>query len=325
MNKYAMQFIAFLFILGLTAGSLQNPYTDNYLAAIEATAVPVVKQSAVYDQIVKAKQELDKPAIDARVDEVWKGIPGYNGLIVDEESSYKKMKKGSFDQKKLVFREVSPKVSLEDLPPVPIYKGNPEKPMVSFMVNVAWGNEYLPDMLKIFKKYNIVTTFFLDGSWVKKNPDLVKMIVEQGHEIGNHAYSHPDLKVMSSERTRKELSDTNAVIKATINKTPALFAPPSGSFNTQTIKVADELGMKTILWSVDTVDWKNPPPADMSQRVLSKMHPGALLLMHPTKSSLAGLETMIKGVKERGYAIGPVSQLLSEKRINVKEVQKSFD
>ena len=84
-----------------------------------------------------------------------------------------------------------------DLDPQPIYRGNPEKPMVALLINVAWGNEYIPKILKTLNDHEAKATFFLDGSWGKKNPDLALMIYEEGHEIGNHAYSHPDLKQRS--------------------------------------------------------------------------------------------------------------------------------
>jgi probable sporulation protein (polysaccharide deacetylase family) len=193
--------------------------------------------------------------------------------------------------------------------------------MVTLLVNVAWGNEYLPGMLQTMKKYNVKSTFFLDGSWVKKNPSLAKMIREEGHEIGNHAYSHPDLKKMTNARITEELKQTNEVINATLDLTPKWFAPPSGSYRNDVVQIANELGMKTILWSVDTVDWRNPDPKVMTQKVLSKVHPGAMILMHPTKSSAAGLEEIIKGIKEKGYSIGTVSSLMDEKRLLPKSVK----
>ena len=80
------------------------------------------------------------------------------------------------------------------MPPSPIYRGHPEKPMVSFIINVAWGNEYLPEILATLKRHQITASFFLEGNWVKSNPDLAKMIVSAGHEVGNHSYTHPDMQ-----------------------------------------------------------------------------------------------------------------------------------
>ncbi len=173
--------------------------------------------------------------IDAKLDRVWKAIPGYNGLTIDVEESYLAMWESSnFDEKKLVYKEVPPKIHLTDLPPSPIYRGNPKKPMVTLLINVAWGNEFIPQILKTLDEHEIKATFFFDGSWVKKNPDLAKKIYNNNHEIGNHAYSHPDLKHKSPQETEIELKKTNDVIEETLGIKPIWFAPPSGSFNQET-------------------------------------------------------------------------------------------
>ncbi|MER2088849.1 MAG: polysaccharide deacetylase family protein [Sporosarcina sp.] len=255
--------------------------------------------------------------IDAKIDRVWKAIPGYNGLAVDIEASYKKMKKGGdIDTTEMIFKEVPPKIHLNDLKPSPIFRGNPEKPMVALLINVAWGNEYIPSILKTLKDSQVKATFFFDGSWVKNNPDLAMSINFEGHEIGNHAYSHPDLNKRSRADTMDELKKTNDVIEATLGTKPIWFAPPSGSFNQETIHVADELGMKTILWTVDTVDWRKPATSEMVKRVLAGVSNGSMVLMHPTKPVSEGLVTMINDIKRKGYQLGTVSDLMSEKRID---------
>jgi len=255
--------------------------------------------------------------IDAIIDRVWKAIPGYNGIEVDIEASYTNMKPSTeFDTNKIIFKEISPKIHLSDLEPSPIFRGNPEKPMVALLINVAWGNEYIPGMLTTLKNSQVKATFFFDGSWVKNNPDLATMINLEGHEIGNHAYSHPDLKLRSRNETVNELKKTNDVIEDTLGIKPIWFAPPSGSFNQETILVANELGMKTILWTVDTVDWKKPATSEMVTRVVSGVGNGVMVLMHPTKAAFEGLETMIIEIKGKGLQLGTVSDLMSEKRID---------
>ncbi len=315
MKKSWIQFIVFIMILGVAAGSLQNPYTSNYLTDLKEQAAISVNGSPLYDEITNAKERLDIEPINAQIDRVWKGIPGYNGIVIDEKASYEKMKEKTFNEEMLVRKEVEPEIQLSDLEPTPVYKGNPRKPMVALMINVAWGEEYLPDMLQVLKKNNVHATFFLDGSWAKKNPDMVRMLDEEGHEIGNHAYSHPDLKQMDDGSIRKELEDTNKVIEATIDKKPVVFAPPSGSYATNSVMIADQLGMQTVLWSVDTVDWKKPSPQVLTDRVLQKVHAGALILMHPTDPTEKSLDTMIRGINKRGYHFGTVSQVLDSKRV----------
>lgn len=316
MKKQIIQLFVFAVLLLVTISSVQNPYTSNYVKELKQTSTTALKMSdSLYVEIEEKAKFYEKDPQDAQVHKVWKAMPGLNGLRVDVEASYQKMKKeGKFDEKKLVFKQVPPEVTLDDLPPNPIYRGHPDKPMVAFMVNVAWGNEYLTKILQTLKDEGVSATFFLDGSWVKKNPDLTKMIVEGGHEIGNHAYSHPDLKQMTNAAIRKQLVDTNEVIKATIDQTPAWFAPPSGSYRDDVVEIAADLNMGTVLWSVDTIDWKNPEPQEMVNRVASKIHAGALVLMHPTDATASGLADLIKRIRKKEYEITNVSKLLSEER-----------
>ncbi|KGA98203.1 hypothetical protein BALCAV_0205420 [Alkalihalobacillus alcalophilus ATCC 27647 = CGMCC 1.3604] len=318
-KKYIIHAMFFIGILFLSFSVVHNPFSLNYIDSLKEESLMVVAPSNSLLQEIESKAESYNVApIDARVDRVWKAVPGYNGLKVDVEASYDKMKKvGLFDENRLVFNEISPSIHLENLEPQPIYRGNEEKPMVSFLINVAWGNEYIPEILKTLNKHSIKSTFFLDGSWVKNNPQIALMIYEEGHEIGSHAYSHPDMNSLTQQRIDEELQKTNDVIEATLNVTPKWFAPPSGSFNQTVVDRAANLDMQTILWSVDTIDWRNPNPNEMSERVLGKVHNGAMILMHPTEASTKGLEQMIIGIKEKNYQIGTVTDLMDEKRLNI--------
>ncbi|MFZ7943735.1 polysaccharide deacetylase family protein [Neobacillus sp. 19] len=293
------------------------PIVDKYVSALKESALPAAKQSdPLYQSIVKNASTYEQPFSDAKVDTVWKAIPGYNGLKVDIAASYKKMKsKGVFDEKKLVFIQTKPKVHLQDLPPSPIYKGHPEKPMVSFIINVAWGNEYLSDMLATLKNHNVSASFFLEGNWVKKNPDLAKMIVSAGHEVGNHSYSHPDMKQLTASRAREEMIKTNEIIEAATGKKCTWFAPPSGSYRDETITIAAELNMKTVMWTVDTVDWRKPAPDVLINRVMSKIDKGSMVLMHPTESTAKSLDRLITLIEKKNLQIGTVTELMDEERI----------
>lgn len=256
--------------------------------------------------------------IDARVDSVWKAIPGYNGLEIDIEATYKaasSKKRKAGDAIPFVYRQIPAKVTLDHLGEQPIYRGNPNKPMVSLMINVAWGNEFLVPMLNTLDAENIKTTFFLDGSWLKKNPELAAEIMKRGHEIENHAYTHPNMSRLSRERAEMEIKKTQDLLKESLGVENKWFAPPSGDFNQQTVSIAHARGLKTVLWTLDTVDWKHPPPDAVIQKISSKVEPGFLILMHPTDSSSQALKGMIDGIRAKGLQIGTVSQTLSSERI----------
>ena len=295
---------------------VSNPYTTQFISEKRDHSLAVSKtKDSLYHEIEMNSEKYELPASDAKIDPIWKAIPGYNGLKVDVDASYRKMKEGGeFSEEKLQFKQVKPNVHLEDLPAAPIYKGHPEKPMVSFIINVAWGNEYLMDMLATLKKHHIHATFFLEGRWVQTNPELAKMITDAGHEVGNHSFTHPDLKVSSSAKIRQELEKTNEVIKATTGVNPVWFAPPSGSFRDEVISIAAQEQMGTIMWSVDTVDWKKPSPDVLINRVMSKVHNGAIILMHPTSSTAQSLDRLITGIKEKDLQINTITELLKEER-----------
>jgi probable sporulation protein (polysaccharide deacetylase family) len=305
------------FLLMAAWFSVNNPLVNNYVASLSGSVLTVGKQQdPLYQSIVKNASTYEKPPSDAKIDRVWKAIPGYNGITVDIEASYKNMrKKGTFVDKKLVFKQVEPKVHLKDLPPSPIYRGHPEKPMVTFIINVAWGNEYLPQILAALKNHQVTASFFLEGNWVKNNPDLAKMIVSAGHEVGNHSYSHPNMSSLTASQTREQLIRTNAVIEAATGKKSEWFAPPSGSYREETVKIAAEFNMKTVMWTVDTIDWRKPSPDELINRVITKIDNGSMVLMHPTESTAKSLDRLITLIKEKGLQIGSVSDLMNEERI----------
>ncbi|KML33008.1 polysaccharide deacetylase family protein [Rossellomorea marisflavi] len=308
--------IALPVIAILTLAAVQNPLTNQYVVHLKGQSVTATSNKSDLMQQIEQKASKEIKPQDAVIDPVWKATPGYNGLDLDIEASYKQMKKtGTFDDDKLVWKQLEPSKHLEDLPPSPVYRGNPEKPMAAFIINVAWGNEYIPDILETLKKHQVYATFFLEGRWVKNNPKLAKMIVEAGHEVGNHSYSHPDMKSLQTSKVRDELKRTNDIIEVTTGEKVKWFAPPSGSYRDEVVEIADEMDMRTIMWSVDTIDWQKPSPDVLIDRVMGKMHKGAIVLMHPTASTANALNALIVQVKEKELRLGTVSSLVKEERI----------
>lgn len=277
--------------------------------------------AALLEEIKAAAKQLAVVPIDARVDPVWKAIPGYNGLEVDIDKTFHYAKRLKGRDIPFVFKEVEPRVGLDDLGPQPIYKGNPHKKSVSIMINVAWGNEYLNSILNTLQSEDVYATFFLDGSWLKKNVELAKQIKLAGHELSNHAYSHKNMGDLSDVAAREEIVKTEQLLKEHFDVHNVWFAPPSGHYDQATVRIAAELGLKTVLWTIDTIDWKNPAPASIVKRVANAVEPGSLILMHPTASSSEALPDMIKVIKRKGLHIGTVSETLSSTRYVESELK----
>ncbi len=183
------------------------------------------------------------------------------------------------------------------------------------MINVAWGNEYIIPILDTLDAEGVKATFFFDGSWLKKNVELAKEIQKRGHELENHAYSHPNMSQLSTDRATLEISKTQKLLKESLGVENKWFAPPSGDFNQQTVRIAHRLGLQTVLWTLDTVDWRKPSPSSIVVKISNKVESGSLILMHPTSSSSQALKGMIKAIKAKGLTLGTVSQTLSSERI----------
>lgn len=188
------------------------------------------------------------------------------------------------------------------------YHGNLEKNNISLMINVYWGDEFLDDMLKIFEKHNVKTTFFVGGMWANKNNQMLKRFLKEGHELGNHGFFHKDHKNLSLEKNQEEIFTTHELVKSITGVEMSLFAPPSGSFSQQTLNVAKNLGYKTIMWTYDTVDWRDKNAQLIFERATQKANNGNLILMHPTKHTVLALENIIEFFHKKSFNLTTVSE-----------------
>lgn len=191
-----------------------------------------------------------------------------------------------------------------------IYAGDKTSKNVSLMINVYWGTEYVVQMLDIFKKNNIKTTFFIGGTWAKENPEILKRIFDEGHEIGSHGYSHKEHGKFGYDVNYDEINKTHKIIKQILNIDMTLFAPPGGSYNSSTVRAATNLGYKTIMWTRDTIDWRDKNTDLIFSRAITNLQGGDLILMHPTKCTVQALEKIIPYFESKGLKITTVSGVL---------------
>lgn len=192
-----------------------------------------------------------------------------------------------------------------------IYQGDTSKKAMALTINVDWGEEYIIDILKILENENVVVTFFPTGKWAEKNPELIKLISDKGHEIGNHGYSHPHVDQLSQNENQNEILKTEEIIKEITSKKTNLFAPPYGEKQQHVIDAAAAIGYQTIMWTIDTIDWQPERTVDqIANKVISNAQNGAIVLMHPTENTTRALPTIIKSLKEKGYELTSVSNIL---------------
>lgn len=193
----------------------------------------------------------------------------------------------------------------------PIYIGNTEEKAVAIMVNVDWGEEILPGLLEIFQEKEVKATFFITGHFAKKHPEITLKIAEAGHEIGNHGYSHPHPDKLSVEQNKKEITDTENVLREMkINFAP-IFASPYGEHGKSVLQAADELGYQLIMWTLDTIDWQNPAPETILRRILPRADNGSLILMHPKECTVEALPDLIDALQKEGFSFKKVTELIS--------------
>lgn len=193
-----------------------------------------------------------------------------------------------------------------------IYSGNANNKNVSLMINVYWGTEYIEPMLEILKEENVQATFFVGGQWVSKNNDLLTKITAYGNELGNHGYFHKEHSKLNEIQNQDEIFANHQLVKEITGIDMTLFAPPSGDYNDLTLEVAGNLGYKTIMWSKDTIDWRDKDSTLIYQRTTKNPKNGDLILMHPTEKTLASLRDIISFYKSEGFNIVTVSKNIAD-------------
>jgi len=187
------------------------------------------------------------------------------------------------------------------------YNGNEKNNTVSLMFNVYMGNEYVEQILQVLEEKKVKATFFVGGIWVEKNNECFMNIYESGNEIASHGYWHKDHSKISDEQQANEILLTDDLVCTLTGLKMTLFAPPSGAFNKKTSKIAKELGYKTIMWSKDTIDWRDQDVDLIVKRATNKVKAGDLILMHPTKATADALGQIIDNILKQNLKINTVS------------------
>ena len=192
-----------------------------------------------------------------------------------------------------------------------IYAGDKNSNKVSLMINVYWGTESLVKMLDIFDKYDIKTTFFVGGTWAKDNQELLKKMHSSGHEIASHGYSHKEHGKLDYTGNLTEIQKCHEIVKFVLGIDMELFAPPGGSYNSHTVRAASFLGYKTIMWTRDTIDWRDHNSSLIYNRAVTNMCGGDLILMHPTENTVEALTKIILYAKKHNFVLSTVSETLA--------------
>lgn len=194
---------------------------------------------------------------------------------------------------------------------LPIYNVQTEENKIAFTMNCAWNADDIDSILETLKNNDVHITFFMVGDWVDKYPEAVKKIYEAGHEIGSHSNTHPHVNKLSAEKNLEEIKlSVNKIEQITGQKTK-IYRAPYGEYNDTVIKTAQENGYYTIQWNLDTLDYKGLTGEEMWNRLKNKLENGSIILSHNgTKHTADSLDMLIKNIKEKGYEVTTVSDLI---------------
>ena len=191
-----------------------------------------------------------------------------------------------------------------------LYVGDADQKEIYITFDAGFENGNTERILDALKKHGVKATFFLVGNYFKTQPELVKRMAEEGHTIGNHTYSHPDMsKIGDIQSFQTELQKNEALYREILgSEMPKLYRPPQGKFCEENLKMAQQLGYSTVFWSLAYVDWytdDQPTPEQAFSKLLPRIPPGAVVLLHSTSSTNAEiLDELLTKWEETGYSFG---------------------
>lgn len=194
---------------------------------------------------------------------------------------------------------------------LPIYSVDTPEKKIAISFDCAWGTDYTDELLAVMERENVKCTFFTVEFWTEKHPDYIKKIFESGHEIGTHSATHPHMNSLSKENVIKELTTSSKAIEELTGEKVNLFRAPFGEYNDSVLSVAESLGLYTIQWSIDSLDWKDLSKTEIENRVIKRAQNGSIVLFHNQGENTAkALPTIIKTLKEQGFTFVKISELI---------------
>lgn len=196
---------------------------------------------------------------------------------------------------------------------LPIYCVDTDEKKVAISFDAAWGADDTDELLRILKENDVKTTFFMCGYWVDDFPEEVLKIAADGHDLGNHSATHPHMSQISKEEIKSELQKTHDKVFNLTGVEMDLFRPPFGEYDNKVIEAAEEMKYYTVQWDIDSLDWKEFGVENEINQVLNHKHlgNGSIVLFHnDAKYTPQALDSIIKGLKQKGYEIVPISELI---------------
>ena len=197
------------------------------------------------------------------------------------------------------------------------YLDTTDEKVIYLTFDAGYENGFMPQILDTLNRHEVPAALFQVGNYFEKEPLLVQRMVMEGHTVGNHTWSHPDMSQITNKATfAKQLEQVEqAYMEITKQPMEKFYRPPQGVYSEDNLKMAQELGYKTVFWSLAYADWDNENQPTVEQafdKLLSRVHPGAVVLLHSTsKTNAAILDDLLSKWKEMGYRFAPISELFA--------------
>lgn len=207
---------------------------------------------------------------------------------------------------------------------VALTKGNVEEPNIALTFNISWGEEMVHDILDKLQQEEVQATFFLSGEWAEKHPTIVERITEDKHEIGMLGYRYKSYLEQDIEQVQKDLFLAQEVFGKLGYEDVKLLRTPSGHFNEEVLALAKSMGFEVVHWNINPNDWENPGTENIVDTVMKNTSNGDILLLHASDSAqqtAGALETILPGLKNKGFTFVPISELISQAHAEVEIVQ----
>lgn len=201
--------------------------------------------------------------------------------------------------------------AVKGLKKLPIYCVKTSEKKIAVTFDAAWSADDTDELIEIMKEFNAHCTFFAVGDWLDKYPNEAKKLFDAGNEIANHSNTHPAFSKLSRSEIKEEITACNEKIKAITGKENRLVRAPSGDYDNKSIEVTEELDMKMIQWSLDSLDWKKLSSDEMTARLVSKAENGSIMLFHNgVKNTPSAFYRVLKKLADEGYEFVTVSELI---------------
>lgn len=208
---------------------------------------------------------------------------------------------------------------------LPIYCVDTSEKKVAVTFDAAWGADDTEQLIEILNEYNAKATIFVVGEWARKYPDSVKAFYAAGHEIGNHSDSHKMYSKLNFDEIKSDINLCSDSVEQAIGVRPALLRAPSGDYSNNTITAAESLSMKTIQWSVDSLDWQGLETAEIVKRVTAAAENGSIILFHnDVKNTPEALRQILSDLSKKGYSFVTVSELIFSDNYKIDNTGKQI-